>query len=138
MITERIRWLILQSLPFWVASVLTGLAAVGYEKLFSWAEQASFGWFVAHPWLAFGLTPLAFVLAWALVRRFAPAARGSGIPQVMAGIELSDPARHQHTHYLLSLRAVTVYRFHSPGFLTRDCVAALCPKNAPHCQFLGE
>ncbi len=47
--SERIRRLILQSLPFWVASVLTGLTAVGYEKLFSWAEQASFGWLTAYP-----------------------------------------------------------------------------------------
>lgn len=106
--SERIRRLIMQSLPFWVASLLTGMAAVGYEKLFVWAEQTSFDWLTASPWLAFGLTPAAFVLAWVLVRWFAPAARGSGIPQVMAGIELSNPARHQHTAYLLSVRVAAV------------------------------
>jgi len=36
--TERVRQVILQSLPFWVASILTGLVAVGNEKLFVWAE----------------------------------------------------------------------------------------------------
>ncbi|GAB3554590.1 chloride channel protein [Spirosoma fluminis] len=106
--SERIRRLILQSFPFWVASLLTGLAAVGYEKLFVWAEQTSFNWLRAYPWLAFGLTPVAFVLAWALVHWFAPAARGSGIPQVMAGIELSNPVRHYHTAYLLSVRVAVV------------------------------
>ncbi|GAB3498367.1 chloride channel protein [Spirosoma knui] len=106
--SERIRRLILQSFPFWIASLLTGLAAVGYEKLFVWAEQTSFNWLRAYPWLAFGLTPLAFVLAWAVVRWFAPAARGSGIPQVMAGIELSNPGRHHHTAYLLSVRVAVV------------------------------
>ncbi|MFD1140922.1 chloride channel protein [Larkinella insperata] len=106
--TERVRRLILQSFPFWVASVLTGLAAVGYEKLFVWAERISFAWLSAQPLLAFGVTPIAFVVAWLLVDQLAPAARGSGIPQVMAGIELSNPRTHGHTAYLLSLRVALV------------------------------
>ncbi len=106
--TARVRRLILQSFPFWVASLLTGLMAVGYEKLFTWAESISFSWLQRAPLLAFGLTPLAFLASWGLVKRFAPAARGSGIPQVMAGIELSNPAQHQHTAYLLSLRVAIV------------------------------
>ena len=106
--TARVRRLILQSLPFWVASVLTGVAAVGYEKVFGWAEQVSFAWLAREPRLAFLLTPLAFGLAWALVHGLAPAARGSGIPQVMAGIELSTPPHHPRTEYLLSLRVAAV------------------------------
>lgn len=106
--TARVRRLILQSFPFWIASLLTGLMAVGYEKLFAWAEEVSFSWLRQLPALAFGLTPLAFLLSWALVKWFAPAARGSGIPQVMAGIELSNPVQHQHTAYLLSLRVALV------------------------------
>ncbi|GAA4508287.1 chloride channel protein [Hymenobacter ginsengisoli] len=106
--TDRVRRLILQSFPFWMASILTGLVAVGYEKMFGWAEELSFTWLRQTPWLAFVLTPVAFGASWLLVRELAPAARGSGIPQVMAGIELSNPAHHQHTNYLLSLRvAVT-------------------------------
>ncbi|MCX6213308.1 chloride channel protein [Spirosoma sp.] len=106
--TERIRRVILQSLPFWVASLLTGLVAVGYEELFVLAEDISFTWLEAHPLLVFGLTPLAFLLAWLLVKKLAPAARGSGIPQVMAGIELSNPASHGRIGYLLDLRVVAV------------------------------
>ncbi|QKG57347.1 chloride channel protein [Hymenobacter sp. BRD128] len=106
--TDRVRRLILQSFPFWVASILTGLVAVGYEKMFGWAEQLSFTWLSGTPWLAFILTPAAFGVSWLLVRELAPAARGSGIPQVMAGIELSNPAHHQRTSYLLSLRVAVV------------------------------
>ena len=106
--TDRVRRLILQSFPFWVASLLTGLMAVGYEKVFNWAEQVSFTWLGYAPWLAFGFAPLAFLLSWLLVSRWAPAARGSGIPQVMAGIELSNPVHHRHTDYLLSLRVAAI------------------------------
>jgi len=106
--TDRVRRLILQSFPFWIASLLTGVVAVGYEKVFGWAEQASFTWLSNTPWLAFIVTPLAFGVSWLLVKKLAPAARGSGIPQVMAGIELSNPAHHQHTAYLLSLRVAVV------------------------------
>ncbi|MGI4863342.1 MAG: chloride channel protein [Janthinobacterium lividum] len=106
--TDRVRRLILQSFPFWFASVVVGGVAVGYERLFAWAEQLSFAWLRHEPLLAFGLTPLAFLVSWVLVQRFAPAARGSGIPQVMAGIELSTPSQHQRTGYLLSLRVALV------------------------------
>ncbi|GAB3923173.1 chloride channel protein [Larkinella terrae] len=106
--TERVRRIILQSLPFWVASLLTGLVAVGYEELFVWAEQISFTWIRAQPLLVFILTPTAFVVAWWLVVKLAPAARGSGIPQVMAGIELSNPATYSRIAYLLSMRVAIV------------------------------
>ena len=106
--TDRVRRLILQSFPFWIASILTGMVAVGYEKVFGWAEQVSFSWLGRTPWLAFVLTPLAFGGSWLLVRQWAPAARGSGIPQVMAGIELSNASQHRRTAYLLSLRVAIV------------------------------
>ncbi|GAB3717888.1 hypothetical protein GCM10027592_60370 [Spirosoma flavus] len=106
--TDRVRKIILQSLPFWIASLLVGLTAVGYEELFAWAEHLSFTWLSKQPLLAFLLTPVAFVSAWLAVRLLAPAARGSGIPQVMAGIELSAPTTHGHTAYLLSLRVALV------------------------------
>ena len=106
--TEQVRRVILQSLPFWLASFLVGVMAVGYEKLFGWAEQMSFAWLRQHPLLAFVLTPAAFLLAWIVVRQLAPAARGSGIPQVMAGIELSNPVHHTRTVHLLGLRVAAV------------------------------
>ena len=58
--------------------------AVGYEKIFAWAEEISFGWLRREPLLAFGLTPLTFLVSWALVKRFAPA----GWPQLSRQIAL--------------------------------------------------
>ena len=104
----RVRRTVLQSIPFWVASVLTGLAAVAYEQAFSWAEQMSFRWLRIQPLLAFVVMPLGFLLAWLVVKQLAPAARGSGIPQVMAGIALSGPTTHQKTGWLLSMRVAIV------------------------------
>lgn len=115
--TDRVRRLILQSFPFWFASIVVGVVAVGYEKLFVWAEQVSFTWLRQQPLLAFVLTPLAFFVSWVLVQRWAPAARGSGIPQLMAGIELSTPGHHHRTSYLLSLRVAIIKVFSSVALL---------------------
>ncbi len=106
--SARVRRTVLQSLPFWIASLLTGIVAVAYERVFVWAEETSFTWLRAQPLLAFVLTPLAFLLAWLLCRQLAPAARGSGIPQVMAAIELSTPVNYRKTGWLLGMRVAVV------------------------------
>ena len=42
---EHFKQNLLQAIPFWVASLITGLIAVFYAKLFAWAEQISFYFF---------------------------------------------------------------------------------------------
>lgn len=96
----------LQALPFWVASILTGLIAVGYASLFSSAEHFAQMIFHSHKWLIFILTPLCFFVAWYVVQKFGPNARGSGIPQVMAAIELANPRYNHKIDHLLSLRII--------------------------------
>lgn len=93
-----------QALPFWIASLVTGLVAVGFTRLFSYSEtllQGILGW---HDWMIFIMAPLGFFTAWFIVQMFAPAARGSGIPQVMAAIELSNPKHEEKITKLLSIR----------------------------------
>ncbi|MCU7549293.1 chloride channel protein [Chitinophagaceae bacterium LB-8] len=96
----------LQALPFWVASILTGLIAVGYAALFSSAEHFAQMIFHSHKWVIFILTPLCFFVAWYVVQKFGPNARGSGIPQVMAAIELANPKYNHKIDHLLSLRII--------------------------------
>ena len=97
-----------QAAPFWVASLLTGLVAVGYAKLFGYAEDLLHLIFEWHRWLIFILAPLCFFLAWLIVQKFSPKARGSGIPQVMAAIELSTPKFDKLVDRFLSIRIVIV------------------------------
>ena len=98
-----IRLLPLRAIPFWIAALLTGLVAVGYERLFHSCEDIGQQIIREHPLWVFGLTPLAFVVSLWLVERFAPAARGSGIPHLMAAVEI-PPAQKGLIHKLLSLR----------------------------------
>src|ERR1700743_2596070 len=75
---EKFKHNLLQAIPFWIASLLTGLVAVLYSRLFALAERGT-AWLIHQGiWLLFLVTPGCFLLAWWLVRQFAPYARGSG------------------------------------------------------------
>ena len=68
-ISNQIWYNFLRSFPFWIASLLTGLIAVGYALLFGVAEKGTHYVFEHYrPWL-FALSPLCFLLAWWIVRR---------------------------------------------------------------------
>ena len=105
---EKVKHNLLQAIPFWIASLLTGLAAVLYTRLFALAEKGTAAIIHWHLWLLFIVTPVCFLVAWWLVRQFAPFARGSGIPQVMASIELATPKYNDRVGRLLSLRVIFI------------------------------
>lgn len=81
----------MQALPFWIASLVTGVIAVLYTKLFEWAEKMGQSLYKANGVLIFILAPTGFLLAWLLVKQLDTYASDSGIPQVMAAIELTMP-----------------------------------------------
>jgi H+/Cl- antiporter ClcA len=85
-------------------AILVGLGAIAFARV---ADRAS-GWFDAsiarHWWLPLVLTPASFVLIAWITNRFAPAARGSGIPQIIAAKR--DPAAA--TSDLASGRTATI------------------------------
>lgn len=97
---------ILNALPFWLGALLTGIVAVIYAKLFSFAELGTFLIYNHSKWLFFIITPLSFLLALWAINRFAEYARGSGIPQVTASIELSNPANNHQVSKLLSIKVL--------------------------------
>src|SRR6476659_4561625 len=100
--TDRIKRNILQALPFWVASLVTGLVAVGYTKLFGYSENLLHSILHWKQWMIFIVTPLCFFIAWYMVQLFAPNARCSGIPQMMADIDLATPKHNYKIKNLLS------------------------------------
>ncbi len=131
---ERVKNNILQALPFWIASLLAGLVAVFYAKLFVWTEDATEYILKHNSALFFIITPLCFVLGWFLVVKFAPFARGSGIPQVMASIELSKPKSIDKVKKLLSLRIIVVKFFSS---LVMVFGGAVVGREGPTIQIAG-
>jgi H+/Cl- antiporter ClcA len=98
----------LNALPFLLGAFITGLVSVLYAKLFSWAELGTTYIFNQASWLFFIITPLSFLLALWLVKKFAPFSRGSGIPQVSAAIELANPKHNHKVNKLLSLRVIFI------------------------------
>lgn len=104
MAANQVRTNVLQAFPFWIASLLTGLIAVAYTRLFGYAETLLLSMVQPNRWTIFLLAPVCFLLAWLCVVWFAPNARGSGIPQVMAAIELATPKHEKKIDRLLSFR----------------------------------
>jgi H+/Cl- antiporter ClcA len=81
---------LIRFLPFLAASFIVGLVAFIYSRVFSYAEKLSLFIFELNHLYIFIATPATFVLSWWIVNRFAPFSRGSGIPQVMAALELTN------------------------------------------------
>ncbi len=103
---EQLKLNMLQAIPFWIGSVITGFVAVMYAKLFAWGENLLHFILNWHAWMIFIIAPIGFVLSWWLVKEFAPNAKGSGIPQVMAAVELANPKEHRKIRSLLSLKII--------------------------------
>ncbi|HEX7868846.1 MAG TPA: chloride channel protein, partial [Chryseobacterium sp.] len=103
---EQLKHNLLQAVPFWIGSVITGFFAVMYAKIFSWGESLLHFILNWHDWMIFIIAPIGFVLSWWLVKEFAPNAKGSGIPQVMAAVELANPKEHKKIRSLLSIKII--------------------------------
>jgi H+/Cl- antiporter ClcA len=105
---EKLKENLLQAIPFWAASLITGLVAILYAKVFSYAEGITLSIFHYKSWLLFILSPVCFIGSWWIVKKFAPYSRGSGIPQVMAAIELERPNKNSSVNKLLGFPVIIV------------------------------
>jgi len=105
---EKLKQNLLSAVPFWVGAFISGGVAVLYAKLFQWSEMGGHFLFQQSKWSFFILTPLCFIVAWWLVKKYAPYSRGSGIPQVSAAIELSNARHTSKVNSLLSVRVIII------------------------------
>ena len=103
---EKLKTNFLQALPFWIASIITGLVAVLYTRLFEWAQRGNNYFMELNKWSLFFITPVCFVFSWWVIKKYSPFARGSGIPQVMASIELAIPKENHKVNRLLSIKNI--------------------------------
>lgn len=110
---EKLKENLLQAVPFWIGSIITGIIAVLYARIFAFGEQTLHKILHWHLWMIFIIAPVGFVLSWWLVKRYAPFAKGSGIPQVMAAVELANPKDNHLIYKLLSLRIIVIKIFSS-------------------------
>lgn len=103
---DQIRTGILEAIPFWLAALLTGIIAVLYAKIFNLSEDILNQLLNWHRWTIFIIAPLNFLLAWYTVKLIAINAKGSGIPQVMAAIDLSSPNYEKGVSRLLGFKII--------------------------------
>lgn len=99
------------NLSVWISAGLVGLIAVGYNKLIAFNQKIYFSLFHKYEIYVAIAGPMLFILATWLVKRFAPHAKGSGIPQVLSAIEeskISEEEHHSWDNYLVSLRTAMI------------------------------
>jgi H+/Cl- antiporter ClcA len=86
---EKIKNFSLRILPYWLAASLTALVSVFYARAFAWSEDVARDWGIARPELSFLIIPLALLVSAEMARIFVKFASGSGIPQLIAAVEIS-------------------------------------------------
>lgn len=105
---EEVRIHFMRLLPFWVAGSITAITASLYAKLFSYCEELSVNIFNNTGYWFLIVTPLSFVVSWVLVEKLSPSANGSGIPQLMASVELNHKKMNSFVDKFLSFRVILV------------------------------
>jgi H+/Cl- antiporter ClcA len=101
------------SLPFWISAAIAAVVAVLFAKVFAISEE----WALSHASnpLIYLTAPLAITGSFLLGHFFSKEALGSGIPQIIAAVELPDE-EHPIFARLLSFRM----------FLTKILGACIC------------
>lgn len=98
----------LHAVPYWLSATLAALIAVVYTGAFHALSDFIMGLLKRHPVVVFAGAPLFFCVSQWFVRRLAPGAAGSGVPQVMAAIDMDQETHGKILPRLLSLRVVLV------------------------------
>lgn len=78
-------------LIFWVGAVCVGIVAVLFAVAAAYANAVFHDLLDVSPYLPLIVTPLGLALVVAITRRYFPGSQGSGIPQTIAALKISDP-----------------------------------------------
>lgn len=97
-----------QSIPLWIASCVIGLVAVLYAEILHFGEQTFLHFYKLNKAWVFILAPVFFFLSYITVKKFGKYANASGIPQVMAALNLPKKVAKNYVHHLLSVRIIVV------------------------------
>lgn len=99
-----------QNMGLWLSALTASFLSVLFALAFRKVEGFARIYLSPHNgYWSFLLSPLLFLLAWYVVRRFSPEAVGSGIPQIMAANETEyEGVGRERVDRLLSLRALWV------------------------------
>ncbi len=95
-------------IPYIAAAMLGAIVSVFYSKLFHYVETSILYIAGKNPMILLFMTPLCFYIAWLMVRTFAPGARGSGIPQLIASLDLAVENKSSFIEKILSFRIIFV------------------------------
>lgn len=98
----------LQSIPLWISSILIGLISVGYAELLHFGEATFLYFYHQDRRWTFVLVPIFFLLSYLTVFRFGKFANASGIPQVMAVLNMNNKQFKKYNEQLLSIRIIIV------------------------------
>jgi H+/Cl- antiporter ClcA len=93
-----------------LGSALVAVFSVLYEELFRLFEEVSIQVYIHSSYWFLLLSPLCFWLSFYLIKKFAKYANGSGIPQLLAAIELSNTPQSHLIDKILGFRIV-VFKF---------------------------
>lgn len=77
-------------IAFWAGAVIVALVAIGFARLADGAQTLFEAATTGRPWAVLIIAPLGLALSVYLTRTIFPGAQGSGIPQVMAALEMTD------------------------------------------------
>lgn len=108
LLPKRFKQITMLALPYQVAAIITVFIAVGYTLLFRSVEKAQMYVLGFHPDWIFVTAPVCFLFSWWLVRTFATYAGGSGIPQLMAAVEVADESERDRSWRFLNPRIILV------------------------------
>jgi H+/Cl- antiporter ClcA len=80
----------LRRLVFWIGALLVAVVAIGFASAADAAGQLFLHVMEPRPWVVFILAPAGLALSVQLTRKVFPGAQGSGIPQVIAALHMTD------------------------------------------------